>query len=100
MQMISFSPGQNYVHFTVRLMIIGKQPRGAWKEETRLQIYMFCLHRKKAKKSKSQKKPGVVRQGFEHEKGITRAFLLTSLVNIPSYLSNYTEVIVMALLVV
>lgn len=63
-------------------------------------LHVLFAQKKKPKNLNRKKKPGVVRQGFEHEKGITRAFLLTSLVNIPSYLSNYTEVIVMALLVV
>lgn len=63
-------------------------------------LHVLFAQKKKPKNLNRKKKPSVVRQGFEHEKGITRAFLLTSLVNIPSYLSNYTEVIVMALLVV
>lgn len=63
-------------------------------------LHVLFAQKKKPKNLNRKKKPSVVRQGFEHEKGITRAFLHTSLVNIPSYLSNYTEVIVMALLVV
>lgn len=59
MEMISFSPEQNHVHFTVRLMIIGKQPRGAWKEETSLQIYMFGSHKKSQKISIAKKKKTV-----------------------------------------
>lgn len=46
-------------------------------------LHVLFAQKKKPKNLNRKKKPSVVRQGFEHEKGITRAFclpvLLTSL---------------------